>query len=245
MRVVKKKKKITFFDSRYVRPYTFFRYQQPHQQQHRAAGAPVQSKQIITEPAPEAFELKPGSPPEIGYAPSPGARGSAGFAESNGAARQRTGGDGYGTLERKAEAMRLQRVDEMRKRFERKSPLAPGPESSGAAVPSPSRSYASAVQGTTRPCSARSPFMLRRWHDSVGRGRRDLSRDLRGPFGGFFFVFENSPFGVQTVMFPKHVLHSVLYGVMDATERFPETQIHFPCYDFKHGVLCCYRFSKM
>jgi len=139
-----------------------FRY---HQQQHRAAGgAPVQPKQIA-KPAPEAFELKPGSPPEIGYAPSPGGHRSASFAEPNDTARPRTvssdggDGDGYGTLERKAEAKRLQRVDEMRKRFERTSPLASEP--SGAAASSLSRSRASAVPpGTAPESSARSPFVL-------------------------------------------------------------------------------------
>lgn len=55
------------------------------------------------------FDLKPGSPPEIGYAPSPTAV---------------TGEENSGAMSREhnaAEAKRLQRVDEMRKRFERKS----------------------------------------------------------------------------------------------------------------------------
>lgn len=97
-----------------------------------ARNTPVQLKEII-EPA---FELKPGSPPEIGFASLPDAHRSVSFVESaQSESVQRTthflssnGGDscvidnqGYGTLERKAEAKRLQRVDEMRKRFEQKS----------------------------------------------------------------------------------------------------------------------------
>lgn len=92
---------------------------------------PVQLRQI-TGPA---FELpKPGSPPEMGYAPSPFDvhHRSVSFVESehNESSVQRTthflssdgnGQAGYGTLERNAEAKRLQRVDEMRKRFEQKS----------------------------------------------------------------------------------------------------------------------------
>lgn len=99
-----------------------------------ARTTPVQLKEI-TEPA---FELKPGSPPEIDFAPSPDAHRSVSFVESaKSEGVQRTthflssNGDScvtnnqeYGTLERKAEAKRLQRVDEMRKRFEQKS-LAP------------------------------------------------------------------------------------------------------------------------
>lgn len=92
---------------------------------------PVQLKEII-EPS---FELKPGSPPEIAFAPSSDVHRSVSFVEAehnksvqrtthflssngNGSA---TENQGYGTLERKAEAKRLQRVNEMRKRFEQKS----------------------------------------------------------------------------------------------------------------------------
>lgn len=94
----------------------------------------------ITGSGDPAFDLKPGSPPEIGFAPSPdGHHRSVSFVESeqNDCGVQRTthflssnGGDNMsvdgqtsygGTLERKAEAKRLQRVDEMRKRFEQKS----------------------------------------------------------------------------------------------------------------------------
>lgn len=85
---------------------------------------PVQSA-----PAPvEAFELKPGSPPEMGFAPSPDVHRSVSFVESErNESVQRTthflssDGRSHGTLERNAEAKRLQRVDEMRKRFEQKS----------------------------------------------------------------------------------------------------------------------------
>ncbi|XP_026815441.1 muscle M-line assembly protein unc-89 isoform X4 [Rhopalosiphum maidis] len=78
----------------------------------------------------EAFELKPGSPPEMGFAPSPDVHRSVSFVESErNESVQRTThflssdgrGHGHGTLERNAEAKRLQRVDEMRKRFEQKS----------------------------------------------------------------------------------------------------------------------------
>lgn len=82
---------------------------------------------VAPAPAP-AFELKPGSPPEIGFAPSPDVHRSVSFVESErDESVQRTthflssDGRGHGTLERNAEAKRLQRVDEMRKRFEQKS----------------------------------------------------------------------------------------------------------------------------
>lgn len=83
------------------------------------------------------FDLKPGSPPQIGFAPSPDAHRSVSFVESEKTtdSMQRTthflssgGGDGQtdqGTLERRAEAKRLQRVDEMRKRFEQRPQLVP------------------------------------------------------------------------------------------------------------------------
>ncbi|XP_050062195.1 titin isoform X3 [Aphis gossypii] len=93
---------------------------------------PVQSA-----PAPlKPFELKPGSPPEMGFAPSPDVHRSVSFVESErNESVQRTthflssDGRGQGTLERNAEAKRLQRVDEMRKRFEQKSlcPAESGP----------------------------------------------------------------------------------------------------------------------
>lgn len=101
--------------------------------------APVQLKQITT----PAFELpKPGSPPEIGFAPAPFDvhHRSVSFVESehSESSVQRTthflssagdGQAGYGTLERNAEAKRLQRVDEMRKRFEQKSLVPTEPSS--------------------------------------------------------------------------------------------------------------------
>lgn len=105
------------------------RYQSPM----RTVTTPVQLKQI-TEPE---FDLKPGSPPEIGFAPSPDVHRSVSFIESEqNESVQRTthflssnGGTTFAdnqvygnTLqERNAEAKRLQRVDEMRKRFEKKS----------------------------------------------------------------------------------------------------------------------------
>jgi len=82
-----------------------------------------------------AFELKPGSPPEIGFAPSPVATGSAagrnepddGASVTSTTTRYRSDGGGdVASVERNAaEAKRLQRVDEMRKRFEHKS-IVPG-----------------------------------------------------------------------------------------------------------------------
>ncbi|KAL4132316.1 hypothetical protein QTP88_009488 [Uroleucon formosanum] len=86
---------------------------------------PVQKSAV---PPVVAFELKPGSPPEMGFAPSPDVHRSVSFVESErDESVQRTthflssDGRGHGTLERNAEAKRLQRVDEMRKRFEQKS----------------------------------------------------------------------------------------------------------------------------
>ncbi|CAI6344104.1 unnamed protein product [Macrosiphum euphorbiae] len=86
---------------------------------------PVQRSAV---PPVVAFELKPGSPPEMGFAPSPDVHRSVSFVESErDESVQRTthflssDGRGHGTLERNAEAKRLQRVDEMRKRFEQKS----------------------------------------------------------------------------------------------------------------------------
>ncbi|XP_025203968.1 titin isoform X3 [Melanaphis sacchari] len=87
----------------------------------------LQPVQSVATPV-EAFELKPGSPPEMGFAPSPDVYRSVSFVESECNENvQRTthflssDSRGHGTLERNAEAKRLQRVDEMRKRFEQKS----------------------------------------------------------------------------------------------------------------------------
>lgn len=92
----------------------------------------------------EDFGLKPGSPPEMGFASSPDVmqHRSVSFVESerNETVRRTThfmssDGAGHGgALERNAEAKRLQRVDEMRKRFEQKS-LCPA-ESAGSVVSS-------------------------------------------------------------------------------------------------------------
>jgi hypothetical protein len=104
--------------------------------------APTQSRPVTvsgpTMAAAAPFELKPGSPPQIGFAPSPDTHRSVSFVESEKTTDsvQRTthflssgvGGGGQtdqGTLERRAEAKRLQRVDEMRKRFEQRPQLVP------------------------------------------------------------------------------------------------------------------------
>lgn len=128
--------------------------------------APSQPRQLV---GPPAFDLKPGSPPEIGYAPSPDVHRSVSFVESelgeNATLRTThflsSNGAGavvddhaasYGTLERKAEAKRLQRVDEMRKRFEQKS-LVPT-ESDPVSV----QTYTQGIQGTYR--SVRRMFLF-------------------------------------------------------------------------------------
>lgn len=119
----------------------------------------VQQRQITA----PAFELpKPGSPPEIGFAPSPYDvhHRSVSFVESerNESSVQRTthflssdgdGQAGYGTLERNAEAKRLQRVDEMRKRFEQKS-LVPTETSSVQTVSSQSISSTQGICNFTK-----------------------------------------------------------------------------------------------
>lgn len=115
--------------SKQMEPPSLQRYQSPM----RTVTTPVQLKQIIE---PE-FDLKPGSPPQMGFAPSPDMHRSVSFVESEqNESIQRTthflssnGGTAFtdsqvhgNTLqERNAEAKRLQRVDEMRKRFEQKS----------------------------------------------------------------------------------------------------------------------------
>lgn len=79
-----------------------------------------------------AFELKPGSPPEIGFAPSPTM--TVGNVQENATSTRTQHVVAASSHERNAaEAKRLQRVDEMRKRFEQKS-LVPADEECSSAL---------------------------------------------------------------------------------------------------------------